>query len=213
MKHPVVIGIAGGSGSGKSTVLRRIIDAFGPERIAVLEHDAYYRPLNELPLEARGDVNFDHPDALETELMVRHLDVLLAGHPAEQPSYDFKTHTRQSETLRIEPRPVVIVEGILVLAETALVQRMDIKIFVDTADDVRLLRRIRRDLRERGRSVESVLDQYERTVRPMHIEFVEPSKRAADIIIPRGGHNRVAIEMVIARIGALLEQQQYRDKG
>jgi uridine kinase len=209
MNQPVVIGIAGGSGSGKSTVLRRIIGAFGPERIAVLEHDAYYRPLNELPLEARGDVNFDHPNALETELLVRHLDALREGQPIDRPRYDFTTHTRQPETLRIEPRPVIIVEGILVLAEVSLVERMDIKIFVDTADDVRLLRRIRRDINERGRTVASVLEQYERTVRPMHIEFVEPSKREADIIIPRGGHNRVAIEMVIARIGALLEQQQY----
>ncbi|HMB94198.1 MAG TPA: uridine kinase [Rhodothermales bacterium] len=209
MQQPVVIGIAGGSGSGKSTVLRRIIQAFGPERIAVLDHDAYYRALDELPIESRGAINFDHPDALETSLMRQHIDALLAGEAVEKPIYNFTTHTREEETQTVEPRPVIIVEGILVLAEPMLVGRMDIKIFVDTADDIRLLRRIRRDITERGRGIESVLDQYERTVRPMHIEFVEPSKRKADIIIPRGGHNRVAIEMVLARIGAQLEQHQY----
>lgn len=209
MQQPVVIGIAGGSGSGKSTVLRRIIRAFGLEHIAVLDHDAYYRALDELPVGSRGDVNFDHPDALETSLMRSQLDALLAGEVIEKPIYNFTTHTRETHTKRVEPRPVIIVEGILVLAEPMLLERMDIKIFVDTADDIRLLRRIRRDITERGRNIESVLDQYEHTVRPMHIEFVEPSKRKADVIIPRGGHNRVAIEMVLARIGAQLEQHQY----
>ncbi len=209
MPRPVVIGIAGGSGSGKTTVLRRIVEAFGPESIAVLDHDAYYRALNHLPFEERVAFNFDHPDALETDLMRRHLDRLLAGEAVEKPLYNFTTHTRETHTVRVEPRPVIIIEGILVLAEPALVERMDIKLFVDAAPDVRLMRRIRRDIEERGRAVEAVLEQYERTVRPMHLEFVEPSKRRADVIIPRGGHNRVAIEMVLARIEALLNRHQY----
>ncbi len=209
MPRPVVIGIAGGSGSGKTTVLRRIVEAFGPESIAVLDHDAYYRALNHLPFEERVAFNFDHPDALETDLMRRHLDRLLAGEAVEKPLYNFTTHTREARTVRVEPRPVIIIEGILVLAEPALVERMDIKLFVDAAPDVRLMRRIRRDIEERGRAVEAVLEQYERTVRPMHLEFVEPSKRRADVIIPRGGHNRVAIEMVLARIEALLNRHQY----
>ncbi len=209
MPRPVVIGIAGGSGSGKTTVLRRIVEAFGPESIAVLDHDAYYRALNHLPFEERVAFNFDHPDALETDLMRRHLDRLLAGEAVEKPLYNFTTHTREARTVRVEPRPVIIIEGILVLAEPALVERMDIKLFVDAAPDVRLMRRLRRDIEERGRAVEAVLEQYERTVRPMHLEFVEPSKRRADVIIPRGGHNRVAIEMVLARIEALLNRHQY----
>jgi uridine kinase len=205
---PVVIGIAGGSGSGKSTVLRRIVQAYNPHRIAVLDHDSYYRDLSERPLEERVAFNFDHPDALETELLSSHLDTLIAGEPVDKPRYDFNSHSRLPATDRVEPRPVVIVEGILVLAERSLRERMDIKIFVDAADDIRLLRRIKRDMEERGRTIETILDQYERTVRPMYIEFVEPSKRAADIIIPRGGHNRVAIEMVLSRIEVLLKASE-----
>jgi uridine kinase len=205
MHHPVVIGIAGGSGSGKTTVLERIVDACGPEGIAVLDHDAYYRDLSHLPMEERAKFNFDHPDALETALMRKHLDRLIAGRPIEKPIYDFKTHRRRDATRRIDPEPVIIIEGILILAEPLLVEQMDIKIYVDAADDIRLMRRIRRDIEERGRSIESVLRQYERTVRPMHLEFVEPSKRKADVIIPRGGHNEVAIHMVLARIDALLQ--------
>ena len=205
MHHPVVIGIAGGSGSGKTTVLERIVDACGPEGIAVLDHDAYYRDLSHVPMEERSTFNFDHPDALETELMRAHLDQLIAGQAIEKPIYDFRTHRRKEETQRIEPQPVIILEGILVLAEPLLVEPMDIKLYVDTADDIRLMRRIRRDIEERGRSIEAILQQYERTVRPMHLEFVEPSKRKADVIIPRGGHNEVAIHMVLARIDALLQ--------
>jgi len=205
MHHPVVIGIAGGSGSGKTTVLERIVDACGPEGIAVLDHDAYYRDLSHLPMEERAKFNFDHPDALETALMREHLDRLIAGQPIEKPIYDFKTHRRREATREIGPEPVIIIEGILILAEPLLVEQMDIKIYVDAADDIRLMRRIRRDIEERGRSIESVLKQYERTVRPMHLEFVEPSKRKADVIIPRGGHNEVAIHMVLARIDALLQ--------
>jgi len=200
----VVIGIAGGSGSGKTTVLRRILDAFGPNSIAVLDHDSYYRPLNHLRFEDRSHFNFDHPDALETTLMRAQLDELLAGQNIEKPVYSFATYTREDVTETILPRPVIIIEGILVLAESLLREKMDIKLFVDADGDVRLMRRVRRDLLERGRDIESILDQYERTVRPMHLEFVEPSKRQADIIIPRGGENRVAIEMLLARIAALL---------
>ncbi len=207
MSRPVVIGIAGGSGSGKTTVQRRIVDAFGADRIALLDHDAYYHDLSHLPPEVRATFNFDHPDALETHLMVQHLDELIAGRPVDKPTYDFTTHTRLPGILRVYPHRVVIVEGILILAEPELRARMDIKIFVDAPDDVRLMRRIRRDLNERGRPIDSVLRQYERTVRPMHLEFVEPSKRSADVIIPRGGHNRVAIEMVLARVSSLLDGQ------
>lgn len=204
MRHPVVIGIAGGSGSGKTTVLERIVEAYGPEEIAVLEHDAYYRDLSHVPAEERSTFNFDHPDALETELMREHLDRLTAGRPIDKPIYDFRTHRRLDTSRRVAPQPVIIIEGILVLAEPLLTERMDIKIYVDAADDIRLMRRIRRDMEDRGRSIESILQQYERTVRPMHLEFVEPSKRKADVIIPRGGRNEVAIHMVLARIDALL---------
>ncbi|MEF8938979.1 MAG: uridine kinase [Salinivenus sp.] len=204
MDLPVVIGIAGGSGSGKTTVLQRIIREFGADPIAVLDHDAYYHDLSHLSPEERAQFNFDHPDALETDLMRTHLDRLVEGKAVEKPVYDFTTHTRSDNTETVEPRPVIIIEGILVLAESLLEERMDIKIYVDAADDIRLMRRIRRDIQERGRSIEGILRQYERTVRPMHLEFVEPSKRAADIIIPRGGHNRVAIQMVMSRIQDLL---------
>jgi uridine kinase len=204
---PVVIGLAGGSGSGKSTVLARIVEACGPSQIAVLDHDAYYRDHSDLTPEARAEVNYDHPDALETELLIRHLDRLQSDEPVQKPIYDFTAHRRLEETKRVVPRPIILVEGILVLAEGELAERMDIKIYVDTADDVRLMRRLRRDITERGRDVEAVLRQYERTVRPMHLEFVEPSKRKADVIIPRGGHNEVAIEMVLARIQTLLGER------
>ena len=201
----VVIGIAGGSGSGKTTVQRRVMERFGTRRIALLDHDAYYRPLDHLSPEQRARFNFDHPDALESDLMVAHLDRLIAGEAVEKPTYSFETHSRLEATQTVEPRPVVLVEGILVLAEPALRERMDVKLFVDAAPDVRLMRRMERDLHERGRSVESVLEQYRRTVRPMHLEFVEPSKRHADVIIPRGGQNQVAIDMVLARVQSLLE--------
>jgi uridine kinase len=201
----VVIGIAGGSGSGKTTVQRRIMERFGPRRIALLDHDAYYRDLAHLAPEQRARFNFDHPDALETDLLVDHLDRLLAGEPVEKPTYSFESHGRLEATETVGPRPVVLVDGILVLAEPALRVRMDVKLFVDAAPDVRLMRRIERDLHERGRSIESVLEQYRRTVRPMHLEFVEPSKRHADVIIPRGGRNQVAIDMVLARVQSLLD--------
>jgi len=210
MDSPVVIGIAGGSGSGKTTVLQHIIREFGADPIAVLDHDAYYQDLSHLSPEERTQFNFDHPDALETDLMREHLDALIEGEAVEKPVYDFTTHTRRGETETVEPRPVIIIEGILVLAESLLEEQMDIKIYVDAADDIRLMRRIRRDIQERDRSIEGILRQYERTVRPMHLEFVEPSKRKADIIIPRGGHNRVAIQMVMSRIQDLLPSVEQR---
>jgi uridine kinase len=205
MTPPVVIGIAGGSGSGKTTVLNHIIGEVGPDPIAILDHDAYYRDLSHLSPEKRARFNFDHPDALETALMTEHLDALIKGEAIEKPVYDFTTHIRAEKTETVAPRPVIIIEGILVLAESSLEERMDIKIYVDAADDIRLMRRVRRDLQERDRSIEGILRQYERTVRPMHLEFVEPSKREADVIIPRGGHNQVAIQMVMSRIQELLQ--------
>jgi uridine kinase len=206
----VVIGIAGGSGSGKTTVQRRIMQRFGPAQIALIDHDAYYVDLADRSFEERAQFNFDHPAALETDLMVAQLDRLLAGEAIDKPTYDFSTHRRLEATERVEPRPVVVVEGILVLAEPALRERMDIKLYVDAADDLRLMRRIERDLNERGRALEAVLEQYRRTVRPMHLEFVEPSRRHADVIIPRGGRNEVAIEMVLARIQSLLDEDARR---
>lgn len=208
MQRPVIIGIAGGSGSGKSTVLSHLAEELGSGTVDVLDHDAYYRDLNHLSLDERARVNFDHPDTLETDLLIEHIDALLDGSVIEKPVYDFSNHTRTDETETVEPLPVIIVEGILVLTDARLIQRMDIKIFVDADPDVRLIRRIRRDTIERGRSLESILEQYERTVRPMHVKFVEPSKREADVIIPHGGFNRVAVDLVIARVRMLVGQSQ-----
>lgn len=207
MRRPVIIGLAGGSGSGKSTVLSRLLEELDEEGVSVLEHDAYYRELGHLSLEERASFNFDHPSALETELLVKHIDALLKGFAIEKPVYDFTTHARTEKTITVRPTPVLIVEGILALAERDLVERMDIKLFVDTDDDVRLIRRIRRDMAERGRSLQSILDQYEESVRPMHIEFVQPSKRLADVIIPRGGRNEIAVQMVLSRIDTILRNR------
>ncbi len=208
MLKPVVIGIAGGSGSGKTTVQKRILAAFGVESIALVQHVSYYRDLAHLPFEERAEFNFDHPNAFETELCVRQLDALVAGHAVQTPEYDYAHHVRLESTHTVEPRPVILLDGILVLAEPDFRERMDIKLYVDTPDDVRLIRRIHRDLLERERSIESILSQYERTVRPMHLEFVEPSKRFADIIIPGGGMNEVAMEMVLARVATLVNPIQ-----
>jgi len=204
MPPPIIIGIAGGSGSGKSTLLSQLVSELGPESVSVLDHDAYYRDLGHLSLAERTLVNFDHPDTLETDLLVDHLDELLTGAYIEKPVYDFTQHTRSAMTELISPRPVVIVEGILVLNDDELVRRMDIKLFVDAEDDVRLARRIRRDMAERDRTIESILDQYEQTVRPMFVQFVEPSKRKADIIIPRGGKNLVALDLILTKIRSLV---------
>lgn len=201
---PVIIGIAGGTGSGKTTVARAIYDRVGPDRIEWISHDSYYRDFEGLSPEERHHINFDHPDSLETELLARHLDVLCKGSSVEVPIYDFTTHSRKPETVRVEPRRVIIVEGILVLAEPELRKRINIKLFVDTPADIRFMRRLVRDIKTRGRSMESVIEQYMTTVRPMHEEFVEPSKRYADLIIPEGGENLVAIDAIIARVEHLL---------
>jgi uridine kinase len=203
--RPVIIGVAGGTGSGKTTVARRILDGVGTEHIAYIPHDAYYKDLSHLSPEERAKVNFDHPDSLETELLVEHLKALQKGAAVEIPVYDFTTHTRTDETRHVVPAPIILVEGILIFAESELRKIFDVKLFIDTDADIRFIRRLRRDVEERGRTYQSVIDQYLRTVRPMHMEFVEPSKRHADVIIPEGGFNEVAIEMVAARIRGLLE--------
>ncbi|MEK6372287.1 MAG: uridine kinase [Acidobacteriota bacterium] len=204
MKTPVIIGIAGGTGSGKTTVARAIYDRVGPDRIEWISHDSYYRNFDALSPEERAKINFDHPDSLESELLTRHLDVLSKGSSVEVPVYDFATHSRKADTQRVEPRKVIIVEGILVLAEPELRKRINIKLFVDTPADIRFVRRLTRDIESRGRSLQSVVQQYMTTVRPMHEEFVEPSKRHADLIIPEGGENQVAIDAIIARVERLL---------
>lgn len=201
--RPVFVGLAGGSGSGKSTVMDRVLDAVGRDNVAVLDHDAYYRDLAHLSLVQRAAQNFDHPDSLETELLCDHLDALRVGESIEKPVYDFTTHSRATESLTIAPRPVVLVEGILVLADPDLVKRLDLRVFVRADDDIRLVRRIRRDLAERGRSIESVLTQYESTVRPMYMKYVQPSMRHADLIVPRGGHNQAAIDVLIGYLKSL----------
>jgi len=208
VRHPLVIGVAGGTGSGKTTVSNAIVERVGREPIAFLQHDSYYHDLAHLPLEQRAQVNFDHPDAFDNGLYLAHLDALIRGETVPTPCYDFTTYVRLPETVAVAPRPVVLLEGILIFADAALRERMDIKLFVDTESDLRLIRRLQRDIRERGRTVESVIDQYLRTVRPMHLEFVEPTKRYADIIIPRGGLNAVAIDMVVARIDWLLSERR-----
>ena len=201
----LVIGIAGGSGSGKTTVAQGILQRVGVDRIAFLQHDSYYKDLGGLPPTQRTAINFDHPNSLETELLIKHIASLRDRKPAEVPIYDFSTDSRTSQTFTVQPRNVIIVEGILIFTEAALREMFDVKIFVDTDPDLRFIRRLERDISERGRSTESVIKQYQSTVRPMHLEFVEPSKRYADIIIPEGGFNSAALDMVVARIEALLK--------
>ena len=207
MKHPdpLVIGIAGGSGSGKTTVAQEILKRVGSDRIAFLQHDSYYKDLSRLPNTQHADINFDHPNSLESELLIQHIASLRDGRPVDVPIYDFATDSRTSQTFTIQPHRVVIVEGILIFTEAALRNMFDVKIFVDTDSDLRFIRRLERDITERGRSTESVIKQYLLTVRPMHLEFVEPSKRYADVIIPDGGFNTAALDMVVARIEALLK--------
>ena len=203
---PLVIGIAGGSGSGKTTVSQAIMQRAGRDNAVYIQHDSYYKDLSDLPPAQRATTNFDHPNSLETELMVEHVRQLKAGHPVEVPSYDFTTHTRRKESHRVEPRPVVIVEGILLFTEPRMRELCDLKLFVDTDADIRFIRRLERDLSERGRSLESVIQQYQATVRPMHLEFVEPSKRYADLIVPEGGYNQVAMDVFMARIESKLRE-------
>ncbi|HUM03697.1 MAG TPA: uridine kinase [Thermoanaerobaculia bacterium] len=201
---PFVIGVAGGTGSGKTTVASALLRRVGEDGISVLYHDAYYRDWADLPKDVLDRKNFDHPDSLETELLVRHVRALKEGMIVEAPVYDFKTHRRTRETRRVLPKRIVLVEGILLFAEPELRKLFDVKVFVDTDADVRLIRRIRRDIAERGRTFESVVEQYQATVRPMHLEFVEPSKRWADLIVPEGGENAAAMEFLFARLERLL---------
>jgi uridine kinase len=204
-KIPLVIGIAGGSGSGKTTVAQEILKRVGVTRIAYLQQDSYYKDLTGLDRAQRDEVNFDHPNSLETELMIQHIASLRDLKPIQVPIYDFATDSRTGETFTVEPRNVILVEGILIFVDPDLRKIFDVKIFVDTDSDVRFIRRLTRDITERGRSTESVIHQYQTTVRPMHLEFVEPSKRYADVIIPEGGHNVAALDMVVARIETLLK--------
>ena len=201
---PFIIGVAGGTGSGKTTVASAILRRVGADRMAILSHDAYYRDWVDLPKDVLDRKNFDHPDSLETDLLVRHLKALKQGAAVEAPVYDFKTHRRSSETRRVEPKKVILVDGILLYVEPELRKVFDVKIYVDTDADIRLIRRIKRDIAERGRTLDSVVAQYESTVRPMHLEFVEPSKRYADLIVPEGGENTVALEFLFARLEKLL---------
>jgi uridine kinase len=199
----VVIGIGGGSGSGNTTIARAVVDAVEDDTVALIPHDAYYRDLHHLSFEERAAVNYDHPDSLETELLIHHLDELRAGRAIERPVYDFSRHLRTAETIRIEPESVVLVEGILVLAEPALRKVMDLRIYIDVDADLRFIRRLQRDMVERGRSIDSVIDQYLHQVRPMHLQFVEPSKRYADIIIPEG-YNTGAVGTITGMIRDVL---------
>lgn len=199
--RPLTIGIAGGTGSGKSTVAAKLAAAIPPGRCAVVDHDAYYKDQGHLTPAARAEINYDHPSSLDSALLAEHLAELKAGHAVDIPIYDFVTHTRRVETRHVEPAPLILVEGILVFVEAAVRDQLDIKVFVDTDADIRLMRRIRRDLEQRGRSFASVRDQYYATVRPMHLEYVEPSKRWADLIVPEGGDNKVALDVLLGALG------------
>lgn len=204
-KKPLVIGIAGGSGSGKTSVTHSIYDAFQDHSVVVIEQDYYYKDQSHVPLEKRLLTNYDHPLAFDTDLLIEHIELLLQRKPIEKPVYDYALHTRSKETVRIEPKDVIILEGILVLEDERLRGLMDIKLFVDTDADLRIIRRIMRDIHERGRSIESVIEQYLSVVRPMHNQFIEPTKRYADLIIPEGGHNEVAIDLMVTKIKTILE--------
>lgn len=202
--QPLVIGIAGGTGSGKTTVANAILKRVGAQHISFLPHDAYYKDISTFSSAEHARINYDHPDSLESDLLIQHIEQLKAGQPAELPVYDFTTDSRTDRTIHVDPHSIILVEGILIFYEPALRKMFDVKIFVDTDADIRFIRRLQRDIYERGRTTESVVNQYLNTVRPMHLEFVEPSKRYADVIIPEGGMNTVALDMVIARIEALL---------
>ena len=199
MAEPLTIAVVGGTGSGKTTVARAIYNALGLDA-AFLDQDAYYQALAHLSLEQRKQFNFDHPDAFDTDLLVEHIGEIRAGRPIEKPVYDFAAYTRARETVRIEPKDILIVDGIMLFADARLRALFDIKIFVDVADDIRFIRRLERDVADRGRSMDGVIEQYLATVRPMHLEFVEPSKRYADVILPQGGHNQVGVDMILARV-------------
>lgn len=204
---PLIIGVAGGTGSGKSTVAAKIVEGLPSDTVVVLDHDSYYRDRSDLTLAMREQLNYDHPDSLETDLLIQHLRTLRQGIGIDMPVYDFKTHSRMRVKRRVEPSPLIIVEGILLFVDSELRQLLDIKLFVDTDADIRLMRRMRRDIEQRGRSFQSIREQYYKTVRPMHLQFVEPSKRWADLIIPEGGENLVALDLVIGRLHHYLRDQ------
>ena len=210
MSRRILIGIAGGSGSGKTLVARTIVSDLGSDRVVIIDQDSYYKNLEDIPLRDREVRNFDHPDAFDNELLLRHVRELLAGRPVEQPIYDYSQHRRLDETRRVGDHLVFVLEGILIFDDPEMRDLMDIKLFIDADPDIRLVRRIERDVRERGRAIETILRQYQATVRPMHLQFVEPSKRYADIIVPEGGHNRVAIDLMKVKIKDLLRE---RDAG
>ena len=203
----MIIGICGGTGSGKTTVARRILENVSDEHVVFFQQDSYYRNLDDMPVELRHQINFDHPDALDNDLFINHVKALRAGEAIKMPVYDFAIHSRKSETVPVQPKPIMIIEGILIFVDAALRELMDIKIFVDTNDDLRFIRRLQRDVNERGRTVESVIKQYLETVRPMHQQFVEPSKRYADVIIPEGGYNEVGIDLISGKIRTQLEKE------
>ncbi len=207
MARRILIGIAGGSGSGKTLVARNIVRDLGSDRVVIIDQDSYYKDLEDIPFRDRESRNFDHPDAFDNELLKLHVRALLAGHPVEQPIYDYAEHRRLGETRNIGEHLIIVLEGILIFTDAELRELMDIKLFIDADGDVRFIRRLRRDLVERGRSVDSIVRQYEESVKPMHIQFVEPSKRWADVIIPEGGHNRVAIDLVKTKIRELLRER------
>lgn len=207
VNKPIVIGVAGGTGSGKTTVTQSICQRFSDKTILVIEQDYYYKDQSELSFEERLQTNYDHPLAFDNDLLMNHMKDLIQFNPIEKPVYDYKKHTRSEETIHVEPKQVIILEGILVLEDPRLVDLMDIKVFVDTASDVRIIRRLLRDIKERGRSLDSVIDQYIQSVRPAHLQFVEPSKRLADIIIPEGGQNHVAIDLLATKVAQILNDK------
>lgn len=204
----MIIGICGGTGSGKTTIARKIVESVGAANVVLVEQDSYYRNLSDMPLDERHQANFDHPDSIDSDMLVNHLIRLKQGLSVEMPLYDFVTHTRSDRVETIEPRPVVIVEGILIFAEPRVLDVLDVRVFVDTPDDIRLMRRLKRDINERGRTFERTLEQYERTIRPMHFEFVEPSKRHADIIIPEGSNTGVTVEFLCSMVREKLNVEQ-----
>lgn len=206
-QRPIVFGVAGGTASGKTTVANTILQAVGAAHVAHLPHDAYYRDMPHLPLQERARQNYDHPNSLETNLLIEQIEQLQRGEPVEVPIYDFTMHQRTYDYRSVTPAPIIMVEGILIFTKRKLRDMMDIKIFVDTDADIRFIRRMTRDLKERGRSLDSIIEQYLATVRPMHLKFVEPSKRYADVIIPEGGMNTVAIDMVVARLQVMLRER------
>jgi uridine kinase len=205
-RKPVVIGVTGGSGSGKTSVTKAIYDSFKGHSILMLEQDYYYKDQSDLPFEERLKTNYDHPLAFDNDLLIEHIEKLLRFEPIEKPVYDYSIHTRSSEIIPVEPKDVIILEGILVLEDERLRNLMDIKLYVDTDADLRIIRRLTRDIKERGRTLDSVIDQYVNVVRPMHNQFIEPTKRYADIIIPEGGHNHVAVDLMVTKVQTILEQ-------